>query len=169
MSAPRVRVHLHYAMTGSYPLRLVDLLFCERRVLVVEYDYLTGFDLATGSADGRAAAFAATLDDDGLAAARAAAEHEYAVDYADVDRVVVYDGGRFGREKVVLDRTDAPPVRVRVHGDVDVEALCAALESTLSTRAAVVERKPGTGVRLRERLRRLGRAGRRRIRGLGRR
>lgn len=146
MTSPPVRVHLHYAMTGTYPLRLVDLLFLDDSVLLVEYDYLTGFDLATAGADRRAASFAETLESEGLAAARAAAEREQRIDYDDLDRIVVYGGGAVAREKVVLDRTDAAPIRVRVHGDVDVDALCGALESTVASEDTAVARHAGVGV-----------------------
>ncbi|MFB6250265.1 MAG: hypothetical protein ABEI27_01030 [Halobellus sp.] len=146
MTSPQVRVHLHYAMTGSYPLRLVDLLFFDDRVILLEYDYLTGFDLATAGADRRAASFAETLESEGLAAARAAAEREQRIDYDGLDRIVVYDGGAVAREKVVLERTDAAPVRVRVHGGVEADGLCAALESTVASDSTAIDRQSGAGV-----------------------
>lgn len=144
--SPEVRVHLHYAMTGSYPLRLLDLLFCPERVLVAEYDYLTGIDLVTGGADRRAMAFAETVREDGVEGALATVERQQSIPYEDVERVTVYDGGRFGREKVTLTRATADPVRVRVHGDVDTEAFVAAVRSTVDGYETAVELERGLGL-----------------------
>jgi len=143
-----VRVHLHDTMAGSYPLRLVDLLFCTDRVVVVEYDYLTGLDLVTGRADSRAEAFARVVSEDGIEAALDTAEHQRTLAYADVERVVVHDGGRFGREKVTLCPDTARPIRVRVHGEVDVEAFVAAVRSTVDGHRTTVTVERGLGVSL---------------------
>lgn len=140
-----VQIHVHNTMRGSYPLCLLDVLFCERQILLVEYGYLTALSLATDEAERRAAAFAETLADGGLPAARETAEHERAVAYADLDAVVVYDGGRYGREKLVLDG-DGSPVHVRVHGDLDVAALTAALRGVVGPHGVDVERRRGAGV-----------------------
>lgn len=144
--SPEVRVHLHYAMAGSYPLRLIDLLFCTDRVLVAEYDYVTGLDLLTGGADRRATAFAETVRDDGVEGALATTERQEAVPYEDVERVTVHDGGRFGREKVTLTRRTADPVRVRVHGPVDTAAFVDAVRSTVDGYETAVEVERGLGL-----------------------
>ena len=64
-----LRVHLHFTMRGSYPLRLVDLLFCTETVRVVEYGYLTPLDLALGAPKRRARSFAERVRDEGVGTA----------------------------------------------------------------------------------------------------
>lgn len=143
---PEVRVHLHHAMTGTYPLRLLDLLFCPDRALAVEYDYLTGLALVSGRAADRAAAFAATVREEGVSAALDAAERTREFPYDALETVRVYDGGWLGREKVVLDAAGERPLPVRVHGPVDVDGLTDGLEQTLASWDVAVERRGGLGL-----------------------
>lgn len=150
-----VVVHLHHAMTGSYPLRLVDVLFFADRLCTVEYGVLTGVDLLTGAPERRARAFATTLHEEGLDAALAAADRERTVPYADLDAVRLYDGGPLGREKVVVEPSEARPLHLRVHADLDAAAFVEALRSTLDPYDATVDHRAGGGLELRRRLGRL--------------
>ena len=59
-----LRVHLHFTMRGTFPLRLLDILFGTERLHYVEYGYLTPVDLAIGSATRRARAFAQQVTED---------------------------------------------------------------------------------------------------------
>jgi hypothetical protein len=141
-----LRVHLHFAMRGTYPLRLLDLLFCTETVRYVEYGYLTPFDIAIGSAKRRARAFADRVTSEGITAAIDDAEAVETHGYENVEGVDVYEGGRLGRPKVVVRSADGTATAVRVHGEFDAEAFTAALESTLDTRGVTVRRRAGTGL-----------------------
>lgn len=143
----RVRVHLHHAMTGRYPLRLLDLLFYADRVVTVEYECLTAFDIATGGHRRRADTFATTVRREGVTAAIDTAERVREVPFETLDAVRIYDGGSIGREKVVLDRATGQSLTVRVHGDVDVESFAGAVRTVLAPYDATVEREPGLGLR----------------------
>lgn len=141
-----VQVHLHHTMTGSYPLRLVDVLFCPAQVVAVEYDYATPIDLASGGVQRRADEFAATLRNEGLAAALAAAKDQWVTPYERLAGVTVFDGGSFGREKLVLDAQGEPTRSVRIHGDVTLDAFVEAVRSVLDPFDATVERQSGLGL-----------------------
>ncbi|MFC7076701.1 hypothetical protein [Haloarcula halophila] len=141
-----LRVHLHFAMRGTYPLRLLDLLFCTETVRYVEYGYLTPFDIAVGSARRRARAFADRVTSEGIATAIDDAEAVETHEYGSIEGVDVYEGGWFGRPKVVVRSADGTATAVRVHGEFDAEAFTAALESTLDTRDVPVRRRAGTGL-----------------------
>lgn len=143
----RVRVHLHHTMTGRYPLRLLDLLFYPDRVLAVEYDYLTGFDIATGGGKRRAEAFAATVTEKGVAATLDTAERCQELPYETLEAIRIYDGGSLGRVKVVLDRATGSSLTVRVHGEVDVDSFAGAVRTVLAPYDATVEREAGLGLR----------------------
>lgn len=90
---PTVQVHLHFTMTGTSPHRLLDILFCAERVVAVEYDYLTALDLATGSAEQCAGAFASIIANEGLSVALDSAERRREIPYEKLDIIRIYDGG----------------------------------------------------------------------------
>ncbi|WP_436928475.1 hypothetical protein [Halosimplex halobium] len=140
-----VGVHLHHTMTGTYPLRLLDVLFCSERVAAVEYGYATPTDLASGGAERSADAFAATLQQEGLAAALEAAEDCRTIRYDRLERVVVFDGGAVGREKLLLEAGD-DALSVRVHGPLDLDRFTGAVRSVLEPHEATVERRRGLGL-----------------------
>lgn len=141
-----VQVHLHHTMAGSYPLRLVDVLFCPAQVVAVEYDYATPIDLATGGVQRRADEFAATLRTEGLAAALASAEDQWVTPYEHLSSVTVFDGGSIGREKLVLDAQGESTRSFRIHGPVDLEAFVEAVRSVLDPYDASVEQRSGLGL-----------------------
>lgn len=143
-----VHVHLHFTMTGRYPLRLVDLLFCPDRVLCVEYDYVTPIDLLIGRVSRRAEAFAATVTGEGVAAGLETAERVREVTYADLETISLHDGGALGREKVAIRQSAGSNLAVRVHGSVDLDAVADALEGVLAGHAVTVEREHGLGLDL---------------------
>src|SRR6056297_1732067 len=106
-------------MRGSYPLRLVDVLFCTERAYFVEYDYLTPVDLLFGSPDQRAAAFASQVVEEGVPAALEAAEQVETQSYDALDSVDVHSGGRVGRPKITARPRTGSATTVRVHGQFD--------------------------------------------------
>jgi len=133
-------------MTGTYPLRVLDVLFCHDRAVAVEYAYATPLDLATGGHRRRADAFAATLDSEGLTAALDSARECREMPYERLDAVHVFDGGLFGRKKVRLETTDGDSLGLRVHAPLDVDAFTDALRSVLAAHSTTVERRDGLGL-----------------------
>ncbi|MFB6088020.1 MAG: hypothetical protein ABEJ85_05815 [Haloarculaceae archaeon] len=141
-----VQVHLHHGMTGTYPLRVLDVLFCPCRALAVEYGYATPVDLLTGGHRRQADGFASRLRTDGLAAALESARERRELPYDGLATVRVFDGGWLGREKVLFERTDGSTLAVRVHADVDVDAFTDAVQSVLDPYDVTVERRAGAGL-----------------------
>ena len=141
-----LRVHLHYTMRGSYPLRLVDVLFCTERAYFVEYDYLTPVDLLFGSPDQRAAAFASQVVEEGVPAAIETAEQVETQSYDTLDSVDIHTGGRVGRPKVTAQPQTASATTVRVHGQFDAEPFTQALRSTVDGHDVTVQQRDGIGI-----------------------
>ncbi|WP_435197670.1 hypothetical protein [Natronomonas sp. EA1] len=154
-----VFVHLHFAMRGAYPLRLLDCLFCEMRALVVEYDYITGVGLVGGTPARRATEFAEAVRDGGLPAALDAAERIIEIPYSDLTNIRIYDGGWLGREKIVLRHTAGSSVTARVHAAIDPAAFIDALRPVVEPHSVTVQLVSGMG--LRDALPIVGRSGRR--------
>ena len=138
-----VHIHLSFTMRGVLPLRLVDLLFQSKRLLLVEYGYLTPLDLTVGSPSRRAAAFVDHINSEGLAAALEAAENVTTLPYNDLETLRVYDGGWIGRETVAVEPSTGTTEVVRVHGSVDVDRFLDAVRSVLSPYAVGVKRREG--------------------------
>jgi hypothetical protein len=137
-----LRVHLHFTMRGTFPLRLLDILFGTERLHYVEYGYLTPVDLAIGSATRRARAFAQQVTDEGVAGALDHADSVETRAYDSVEAIEVFDGSRLTRPKVIV-RDANGPTTVRVHGEFDADAFAGALESTLDAHDVVVRRREG--------------------------
>ncbi|GAA5433704.1 hypothetical protein Hjap01_03192 [Haloarcula japonica] len=140
-----LRVHLHYTMRGSYPLRLVDVLFCTEQAYFVEYDYLTPVDLLFGSPDQRAAAFASRVVDDGVPAALETAEAIETQSYDTLDSVDIHTGGRIGRPKITAQPRAGSATTVRVHGQFDSEPFVQALRSTVDGHDVTIRQRDGIG------------------------
>lgn len=141
-----LRVHLHYTMRGSYPLRLIDVLFCTDRAYFVEYDYLTPVDLLFGSPDQRAAAFASQVVEEGVPAALETAETVETQPYDALDSVDIYTGGRVGRPKITTQPRTGSATTVRVHGQFDAEPFTQALRSTVDGHDVTVRQRNGIGI-----------------------
>jgi hypothetical protein len=141
-----LRVHLHYTMRGSYPLRLIDVLFCTERAYFVEYDYLTPVDLLFGSPDQRAAAFASQVVEEGVSAALETAEAVETQPYDALDSVDIHTGGRVGRPKITARPRTGSATTVRVHGQFDADPFTQALLSTVDGHDVTVRQRDGIGI-----------------------
>jgi hypothetical protein len=143
---PTVGVHVHFAMTGTVPLRLADLFFTDEALLVVEYGLFTPlFGLATGGPRRAAARMARAYAEDGVAAVRERGDRTVALAYDDVERVVLHDGGRLARERVAVQVADGPSYAYRVHAPVDLEALADGLSAFGPTADVPVAVRTGLG------------------------
>jgi hypothetical protein len=141
-----VHVHVHLAMTGTFPLRIADLLFTDSRLLIPEYEFLTPmFGLAFGRL-GRAGEIARNrYREDGTAGLVAAAERTHRIRYEGIDRIRVYDDSGLGRPKVAVDVTDGPPYAYRVHAPLEVDRLTEALRALGERRGFGVTSSPTLG------------------------
>jgi len=132
-------------MRGSYPLRLLDVLFCTERAYFVEYDYLTPVDLLFGSPDQRAAAFASQVVEEGVPTAIDTAEQVETHPYDALDSVDIHSGGRVGRPKITARPLTGSPTTVRVHGQFDAGPFTQALRSTVDGHDVTVRQRDGIG------------------------
>lgn len=154
-ASPTVGVHVHYAMAGTVPLRLAELCFTDAGLWIVEYGTFTPlYGLATGGPRHEAARMARTYVAGGLDAVRERGDRTVHLSYDDVDRVVVHDGGRLGRERIAVHAAAGPPHAYRIHAPVDVDALVAGLAAFGPTADLAVERRSGLGFAPVESLRR---------------
>jgi len=138
-----VEVHLHFTMSASVPLRLLDVVFCTDHLLFVEYAYMTPLDLAMGTPAGEADAFATLLRTEGLGVALDTAEAVTGLPYDDVNSIRVYDGGWFGREAVAVDAASDSSRLVRVHGDIDLDTFTGVLRDVVADHDVTVSRRTG--------------------------
>jgi len=140
-----VHVHVHRVATGSFPLRVADILFTDRELVIPEYAYLTPlFGIARGqvtAAGDRASERYREAGFDGLATL---AEHTHRVEYDRVERVRLYDAPGT-RPKIAVDVAEGQPYAYRIHAPVEVENLARALESLGDRRGFAIERPSGSG------------------------
>lgn len=140
-----VHVHVHLAVTGSFPLRVADVLFTDAAVVVPEYEYLTPlFGLARSGIDEASASARERYRADGLAGLVEMAERVHRIPYDEVTAVRLYHS-RVSRPKLAVHVTSGPPYAYRVHADIDEASLVAALESLGRRRGFEVERRAGVG------------------------
>lgn len=150
-----VRAHLHFGMTGSFPLRLGDLFLADDGLYVVEYGYVTPFIGLTARKHRReAAGMARLVEDHGLDAALLEADRVVWHDHDDVDRIVVHDGGRLGRPKVAIYPRTGPSHAFRFHDRVAFEDGLADLVAAADEHGVAVDERSGLGFTPRESLRR---------------
>ncbi|MFC5970913.1 hypothetical protein ACFPYI_06165 [Halomarina salina] len=144
-TAIQVDAHVHFGMTGTFPLRLADLFFTDDGAYVAEYGYVTPmFGLGTKKhrreATGMARIYAVHGIDEVLLQANVvnwvSADH--------LDRVVVHDGGRFGRQKITLTLADGDSFAYRLH-DEDTDQSLDAVEAWTGRNDVGFERRAGVG------------------------
>lgn len=119
-----VRVHVHFGMTGSFPLRLADLFFADDGVHVAEYAYITPmFGLGTRKHRREAAAMQRIYDVHGVDEVLLQADRVTWHSYENIERVVLYEGGLVGRPKVALYPHRGQSQAYRFHDDLDTESV----------------------------------------------
>lgn len=139
--------HVHFGMTGSFPLRLAELFFADDGLYIAEYAYITPmFGLAVRKHHREAKGMAAIYEIHGLDEVLLQADGVIWHSYENLDRVVVYDGGALGRPKVAVHPERGSVHAYRLHGDdVDLDDLTADLEACGEKGGFDVERRGGVG------------------------
>ncbi|MFC6835428.1 hypothetical protein [Halomarina ordinaria] len=148
--------HVHFAMTGSFPLRLADLFFADDALYVAEYGHLTPlFGLGTGEHRRAAADARRTYEEGGAEAVlrRADTVRRYAPEA--LDRVTLHDGGWLGRPRVAVSPATGRGHAYRLHEVPEFDALADAVSEWGVGRGVTVECGSGIGGGPVERLARL--------------
>lgn len=115
-----VEATIHFVMTGTFPMRIAEIFFSEQGLYITEYSYITPLlGLGTRKHRKNARAMKALYEEYGIDAVLLQADRVLWLDYAFVDRVVCYTGGRFGRPKVTVFSNDGPSYAYRLLGDRD--------------------------------------------------
>lgn len=138
-----VSIHVHFGMTGSFPLRLADLFFADDGLHIAEYAYITPlFGLGTRKHRRESRGMQAIYDHHGLDEVLLQADSVTWLAYDTVERVVIHDGGRLGRPKLTV-YTDEHSYAYRLHNEQTAEELAADIGS--NQRAVRVETVSGVG------------------------
>lgn len=154
-SGIEVEAHLHFGMTGSFPLRMGDLFFADDGLYVVEYGYVTPFIGLTSKKHRRESTGLASLYDRfGIDAVLVEADAVVWHAYDNVDRVVVHTGGWLGRPKVTVYPGEGPTHAYRFHDRPTFEEGVAELEAVARRRNLQLDREEGLGFAPRESIRR---------------
>lgn len=141
-----VHVHVHFVMTGAFPLRVADLLFTDDELLIPEYAHLTPlFGIARGRNHDLAEQAVERYRAEGVDGLLAEASRTHRLPYDDLDRVRLYAGRSVARPKVGVDTAAGPPYAYRIHAPVDLSALTTALEGLGDRRGFTVERSDAIG------------------------
>jgi len=149
-----VHVHVHLAVTGSFPLRVADLLFTDDGVVIPEYEYLTPlFGIARSGVDAAGDRARERFTEAGTTGLVEMAERVHRLRYDEIASVDLYHS-RVGRPKLAVVTEPGPPYAYRVHAPVDVDALEDALASLGERRGFPVERHAQIGYSPVESLRR---------------
>jgi hypothetical protein len=141
-----VHVHLHFVMTGGFPLRVADLLFTDDELLIPEYAHLTPlFGIARGRTHDAAERAVERYRVEGVTGLVAEASRTHRLSYDEIERVRLYTGRSVARPKVAVDTAGGPPYAYRIHAPVDLSALTRALASLGDRRGFTVERSAAVG------------------------
>lgn len=141
-----VEAHVHFGMTGSFPLRLAELFFADDGLHVVEYSYITPmFGLGTRKHKREAESMQRVYEYHGLDEVLMQGDSIVWLNYDALDRVVVYDGGWLGRPKIDVRGADGRSWAYRLHDDADADETVAELRPCAEQREFAVERRAGVG------------------------
>lgn len=150
-----VEVHVHFGMTGSFPLRVAELFFADDGLYVVEYAYITPFIGLTASKHRREAdAMQEVYDRFGFDAVLFQADSVVWHSYENLDRVVVHEGGWLGRPKVSIYAETGVSHAYRLHDVPAFEEAVSEIDDCAERHGFSVEREPGLGFHPRENVRR---------------
>ncbi|MFB6300285.1 MAG: hypothetical protein ABEH65_08510 [Halobacteriales archaeon] len=128
-----VESHVHFGMTGSFPLRMAEIFFADDGLHVAEYAYITPmFGLGAKRHKREAASMQAIYDIHGLDEVLLRSDSVYWFSYDAIDRIVLYTGSWLGRPKLGIYPKNEASHAYRLHDDVEFEALADELRETAS-------------------------------------
>lgn len=114
-------IHVHYGMTGSFPLRMAELFFGRETVTIAEYSRIMPlFGILTRQHERDADAMLRIAVRSGVEGVCEWADEVYQFEYAAVGRIDLHDGGMLGRPKIAVETTGTT-YAYRVHGRFDTE------------------------------------------------
>lgn len=114
-----VEYHVHYGMTGSFPLRMAEVFFADDGVHIAEYAYITPlFGLGFRKHRREAAGMERIYEVHGLDEVLLQADGVHWLNPDGIERVVIYSGGWLGRPKIALYTADGLSYAYRLHDDV---------------------------------------------------
>ncbi|MCL7417466.1 MAG: hypothetical protein M8354_06465 [Halalkalicoccus sp.] len=143
-----VDTHVHFGMTGSFPLRLAELFFADDGVYIAEYGYIMPlFGLGTRKHHREAAAMRRVYEVHGLGEVLLQADRVIWHSYENLHRVVLYDGGRLGRTKITVYPEEGTSHAYRLHDEVQFVELTPEIERCGERYGFPVEANAGIGVR----------------------
>jgi hypothetical protein len=149
-------LHVHFGMTGSFPLRLVDMFFADDGLHVVEYSYITPmFGLGFKKHRREAGAMQDVYDVHGIDEVLLQGDTVHWLNYAAIDSVVLHRGGFIGRPKLTIYPADGSRSHaIRLHEGDDPDALAASLREVAKGRPFGVVVENGYGFDPRENIER---------------
>lgn len=143
-----VDYHVHFGMTGSFPLRLAELFFADDGLYIAEYAYIMPiFGLGARKHHREAAAMRRIYEVHGLGEVLLQADQVTWHSYENLTRVALYDGGRLGRAKIAVHPGEGGSHAYRLHDDILFEDLVAETERCGERYGFSVEANAGVGVR----------------------
>ncbi|MFC7154443.1 hypothetical protein ACFQPA_03115 [Halomarina halobia] len=146
-----VECHVHFGMTGSFPLRLAEVFFANDGLHVAEYGYLTPlFGLGMRKHRREAGAMERIYEVHGIDEVLLQADAVHWYGYGALDRVVLHDGGQLGRPRLAVHPATGASHAYRLHEVDDFDALCEAVATCGDRHGVAVERGRGLGFSPRE-------------------
>ncbi|MFC7044153.1 hypothetical protein ACFQH6_00895 [Halobacteriaceae archaeon GCM10025711] len=141
-----VEAHVHFGMTGSFPLRIAELFFADDGLYIAEYAYITPmFGLGARKHRREASAMQAVYDVHGLDEVLLQADTVVWHSYENLDRVVLHDGGWLGRPKIAVYPAYGASHAYRLHDDADPDDIAAEVRPVVDDHGVTFERHAGVG------------------------
>jgi hypothetical protein len=150
-----VEYHVHFGMTGSFPLWLAELFFADDGLYIVEYAYITPlFGLTTRKHRREAETMKSVYDYHGIDEVLLQGDSITWLSYDNIDSIIIYEGGHLGRTKLVVYADDGPSYAYRIHDISGTMDLVANVNTVANRNGFTVESETGIGFDLRENIRR---------------
>lgn len=146
-----VEAHIHFGMTGSFPLQIAELFFADDGLYIAEYGYISPFfGLLASKQKREAKAMGAIYDRWGLDAVLVQADYLTWHSYDGLESVEFHSGGRFGRPKITIYPEGDVSHAYRIHDQPKLEEAKPAIDDLGQRHDFQVEHKSGIGLAFRE-------------------
>lgn len=150
-----VLAHVHFLMTGSFPLRVADLFFADDGLYIAEYTFITPFfGLMMRKQHREERAMKAIYDRWGLDAVLVQADFVIWHSYDNIDHIDINTGGRFVRPKITIYPKGGRSHAYRVHDRDQWENARETIVSIGADEDVPIEEKGGLGIHPGENIRR---------------